>query len=216
MTWVNRSWSLICLERPDQFAHGRSFPLSDSLKVAHLSWAIWTNCSQSLIWFERNERNEWMSKWAMSEWANSQPWFVKLKLCPFLACDKSCSFPLHSFALVALYLKINGRYSLLSLFTKRAIHSHHFLQKELLTPITFYKKSHSLPSLFTKRAIHSCHSLQKSEEPKSDWLLKSDSLVLRVGVEEKTSNVFFSPSFSPCYAQNKRVNRSCRSFKKRD
>ena len=37
---AHRSWSLICLERPERFAHGRSFPLSDlsdSLTVAHLS-----------------------------------------------------------------------------------------------------------------------------------------------------------------------------------
>ena len=52
----------------------RSFPLSDLsdlLTVSHLSWVIWLNRSQSLIWFERNER---MSKWSMSELANSQPW----------------------------------------------------------------------------------------------------------------------------------------------
>ena len=30
--------------------------LSDSLMVAHLSWVIWANHTQSLIWFERNER----------------------------------------------------------------------------------------------------------------------------------------------------------------
>ena len=40
----------------ERITHGRSFvlsDLSDSLTVAHLSWAIWANCSQSLIWFER-------------------------------------------------------------------------------------------------------------------------------------------------------------------
>ena len=37
--------------------------------VAHLSWAIWANRSQSLIWFERNEQ---MSKWANERWANEQ------------------------------------------------------------------------------------------------------------------------------------------------
>ena len=30
--------------------------LSDALTVAHLSWAIWANRSQSLIWFERSEQ----------------------------------------------------------------------------------------------------------------------------------------------------------------
>ena len=45
-TWANRSWSLICLERPERFGHGRSFVLSDlsqSLAVAHLIWAKWAN-----------------------------------------------------------------------------------------------------------------------------------------------------------------------------
>ena len=56
---------LIYHEQPGGFAHGRSFVLSalrDLLTVAHLSWAIWANPSQSLIWFERNEQmcDEWM------------------------------------------------------------------------------------------------------------------------------------------------------------
>ena len=58
-TWAIRSRSLISLERPEWFAHGRSFllrDLSNSLTVAHFSWAIWANRSQSLISFERNER----------------------------------------------------------------------------------------------------------------------------------------------------------------
>ena len=45
-TWASRSWSLICLERPERFAHRRSCVLSDlseSLKVAHLIWAKWAN-----------------------------------------------------------------------------------------------------------------------------------------------------------------------------
>ena len=40
----------------ERFTHGRSFDmsnLSDWLTVTHLSWAIWANCSQLLIWFER-------------------------------------------------------------------------------------------------------------------------------------------------------------------
>ena len=52
-TWANRSQSLICHERPERFAHCCSFVLSnlsESLTVAHLIWA-------------------------MSKWANSQPWF---------------------------------------------------------------------------------------------------------------------------------------------
>ena len=59
--------SLISSERPEWIAHGCSFPLSnlsDSLTVAHLSWAIWVNPSQLLIWFERNEQ--------MREWANER------------------------------------------------------------------------------------------------------------------------------------------------
>ena len=37
--WAIRTWSLICLERPERFAHSRSFVLNDlseSLTVAHL------------------------------------------------------------------------------------------------------------------------------------------------------------------------------------
>ena len=74
-TWAIRSRSFISSERPERISHGRSFlvsNLSDSLTVAQLSWAIWANRSQSLIWFEWNER---MSEWAMSKWANSQPWW---------------------------------------------------------------------------------------------------------------------------------------------
>ena len=50
--------SLIYHERPERIAHDRSFvmsDLSDSLTIAHLSWAILANRSQPLIWFERNE-----------------------------------------------------------------------------------------------------------------------------------------------------------------
>ena len=45
-TWANFSQLLICHERPELFAHSRSFVLSDlrkSLTVAHLVWAIWAN-----------------------------------------------------------------------------------------------------------------------------------------------------------------------------
>ena len=61
-TWAICLRLLISSERPERFAHGRSFVLSDlseSLTVAHLIWAKWAN--------------ERMSKWAMSKWANSQP-----------------------------------------------------------------------------------------------------------------------------------------------
>ena len=59
-------------EHPERIAHGRSFVmsvLSDLLTVPHLSWAIWANRSQSLI---KMINFEWMSKWAMSEWANER------------------------------------------------------------------------------------------------------------------------------------------------
>ena len=55
-------------------AHCRSFVmnhLSNSLTVAHLSWAIRVNCSQWLIWSEQSEQ---MREWVMRKWANSQPW----------------------------------------------------------------------------------------------------------------------------------------------
>ena len=42
---------------------------------AYLLWVTWANHSHSLICLERFER---MSKWAMSEWANSQPWYYRI------------------------------------------------------------------------------------------------------------------------------------------
>ena len=51
-TWMICSQLLIFGGRLAQIAHGRSLlvsNLSDSLSVAHLSWAIWANCSQLLI-----------------------------------------------------------------------------------------------------------------------------------------------------------------------
>ena len=69
--------------------HSRSFfmsDLSDSLTVTHLSWVTWAILSQSLICLERSEQIAHchsfdlsrMSKWAMSKWAKSQPWFSLL------------------------------------------------------------------------------------------------------------------------------------------
>ena len=78
----------------------------------------------------------------------------------------------------------------------------------------------------------SCHSFKKSDGSESPLLLftkrakganrakvqsticsfKSDLLFLRVHVEETTLNLFFSPCFSPFYAQNKRVNCSSSFF----
>ena len=58
---------LIYHEQSEQFAHSRSFVLSDlgeSLTFAHLSWAIWAH-----------------ERWAMSEWANSQPCIVPKWFC---------------------------------------------------------------------------------------------------------------------------------------
>ena len=52
-TWANRSQSLICHERPERFAHRRSFVGSDqreSFTVAHLIWAIWANEQMSDEW----------------------------------------------------------------------------------------------------------------------------------------------------------------------
>ena len=67
----NSLTSLISSERPEQIAHGCSFlvsDLSDSLRVAHLSWVICANRSQLLSSFDLSE----MSKWANERWANSQ------------------------------------------------------------------------------------------------------------------------------------------------
>ena len=66
-TWANCSGSLICLERPERFAHSGSFPLSDlsnSLKVAHLSWAIWANRSRRS--FDLSEMSGWANEWIPS------------------------------------------------------------------------------------------------------------------------------------------------------
>ena len=63
--------------------------LSDSLTVTHLSWAIWANCSQSLIWFEQNEQR------SEREWANSQPWGqIGHGVGHFLRKDYSCDITL--------------------------------------------------------------------------------------------------------------------------
>ena len=50
-TWAIRSRLLISFERPEQFAHGRSFVLSDPSKlltVTHLIWAKWANSQPCL------------------------------------------------------------------------------------------------------------------------------------------------------------------------
>ena len=66
-------------------------------------------------------------------------------------------------------------------------------------------------------AISSCRSRAKEGRAKEQFLpFKSDLLFLRGGVEEKTSNLFFSACFSSFYAQNKRANHSRCSFKKWD
>ena len=92
-TWENRSWSLICHERPERFAHGHSFELSnliDLLTVAHLSWAIWANPLQSLIWFEQSEQ--------MGEWANERiPSPVIITYNKRRKTDKGRSYLLHNF-----------------------------------------------------------------------------------------------------------------------
>ena len=110
--YEKKSNLLIYHEQPEQIAHSHSFfisdlrnsltshgcsfgmsNLSDSLTVTHLSWLIWANCSQLLIWFEPSDsermRNKRMSKfptlriceelltaahmiWAIWLWANEQ------------------------------------------------------------------------------------------------------------------------------------------------
>ena len=71
-----RSRSLICHEQPKQIAHGRSFvliDLSDSLTIAHLSWAIWANRSQSLIWFDKTNK-KYEEIFFISKFKNAQFW----------------------------------------------------------------------------------------------------------------------------------------------
>ena len=72
-------------------------------------------------------------------------------------------------------------------------------------------------------AYRSCHSLQNNGSD-SLWLLftkrakerraKEWFALFKSGVEKKTSHSFFSPCFSPLYAQNKRANSSGRSLQK--
>ena len=74
---------LIYHEQPERIAHSCSFVMSDlsnSLTVAHLSWATQELRSQSLMCLEQSE---WithsrsfdlseMSEWANEQWANEQ------------------------------------------------------------------------------------------------------------------------------------------------
>ena len=101
--------SLIFGERPERFAHSHSFDISDrsdSLTVAHLSWAIWANHSQWLIWFKQKEQ---MSDERMSKF----PALEKQAIGSFLVSDLS-----HLLTV-----------ALLSWVTW-AIHSHRSLKKE--------------------------------------------------------------------------------------
>ena len=77
-TWANRSRSFICLEWPEGFAHGCSFPLSDL-----------SDRSLSLICLEQSEQIDHSRSFdlsEMSEWANSQPWLYSCKLSRTLQC----------------------------------------------------------------------------------------------------------------------------------
>ena len=52
LDFFSQNFFSICHERPERFAHGSSFVLSnlrDSLTVAHLSWLIWANRSKLLF-----------------------------------------------------------------------------------------------------------------------------------------------------------------------
>ena len=106
--------SFISSERPERIAHDRSFPLSDlsdSVTVAHLSWAIWAIHSQLLIWFERNEE---MSEWANEGWANEQMRDERMSEFPALPCRmKWLLFFLFLFLSIKSYRigkKINGKW----------------------------------------------------------------------------------------------------------
>ena len=83
--------SLIYHEQPERIAHSCSFfmsDLSDLLTVTHLSWTIWANCSESLIWSEQSEQ---MSKWANERWGNEgipKPWHIKDKYLPKFSAGK--------------------------------------------------------------------------------------------------------------------------------
>ena len=81
-TWVNRAWSLIFSERPERFAHSRSFVmsnLSDSLTSLFIKEGMsellifaserstWVNCSWSLFCHERPERFAHSCSFVLSE-----------------------------------------------------------------------------------------------------------------------------------------------------
>ena len=82
LTWGNPSRSLFCHERHEGFAHSCSFVLSNRrelLTVTHLIWSIWAN--------------EQMSNWAMSKWANSQPWLLCCWCGQNFCCPEEKNFP---------------------------------------------------------------------------------------------------------------------------
>ena len=116
---------LIYHERPEQITHGRSFvmsDLSDLLTVAPLSWAIWANHSQSLIWFEQSEQ---MSELAMSKWANFQPWE---KYPPFLHLTAK-----RQWAILSFHCSANFRQHWKCSAAKILRTSHHMLRADLHT-----------------------------------------------------------------------------------
>ena len=80
--------------------------------------------------------------------------------------------------------------------------------RERLPCVALYKKNDESDSLL---ALFTTERRAKERRAKDR---RSDSLFLRVGVEEKTSNSLFSPWFSPFYVQNNSANRSPRSIKK--
>ena len=121
---------LICPEWPEQMAHICSFVMSNLsvfLTVAHLSWATWANWSHLLICPEQFER---MSKWAISKWANSQPWpqhftrhtymYIKWK---HLNCLFSCAFTNNILPKQYLYqhIECDSMYKTLKQKTKKQI-----------------------------------------------------------------------------------------------
>ena len=92
--------------------------LSELLTVTYLSWETWAIRSQLLICLERSERiahsrsfdlSE-MSEWAMSKWANSQPWFHGSH--PHVLCTVLCWM-----TIISLLYNVSGQPSPCSTMT---------------------------------------------------------------------------------------------------
>ena len=156
---------LICHERPEGFAHGRSLNmrnLSDSPTVAHLSWAIWGNRSQSLIWFEWYEQ---MSEWAMSKLVNWIP-------SPAFQIDQHSTRLKQEFPVAPFVLDVNFFRSKYVCYTyNQMLEMYHVFNsaREGHCFLSFWQCRHVCPSFLTVYSIlNFCLA-----KPRRPWVLHS-------------------------------------------